>query len=340
MKSGVCFDESIRRQTAGFTLIEIVLVLVLLGILGTVAANKYFDLRDEAAEKKCAYHRSLVIDALQNRWALVVADSDRRSELFPLAEQAASQVLTELNGEACGDRVPCYKLCPAGGKYTVRAYENCNSSGTHEFEDGYVFSVTCSEHPGEVVSEPEGCRRITTTNAVDLMEFMKKIYQKPLEGNEGADVSTIDEYFTKANKDEVIHSELKGKYNNWNYGSAYDSMTAIINEALRQAEIDTEAVIWSLARTLGDYGDAAHSYWVSELTLVVADKKQAQAAGAGGIVPAQVVVLRVSYKPYSSGEDKKVDKFELIDKSENARAKVSKESDQDGNTYFAVRLLE
>ncbi len=338
MKSGVYFDESIRRRTAGFTLLEIVLVLVLLGILGAVAAYKYFDMQAESTRVKCAYHRSLVIDALQNRWALVVADPDRRSELFPLAEQAASQVLTELNGEACGDRVPCYKLCPAGGKYTVRAYENCNSSGTHEFEDGYVFSVTCSEHPGEVVSEPEGCSRITTTNAVDLMEFMKKIYQKPLENNVGAEVSTIDEYFTKANKDEVIHSELKGKYNNWNYGK-YDSMTAIINEALRQAGINTEDVIWSLARTLGNQeGSGQEKHWVSELTLVLADKKQVQAVGNGGTVPAQVIVMRVSYKPYSSGEDTKVDRFDLIDKSENAKAVVSEKTDQSGNTYLAVSL--
>ncbi len=133
--------ETTRRLTAGFTLIEIVLVLVLLGILGAVAAHKYFDMQDEAAAKKCAYHRSLVIDTLQNRWALAVADSDRRSELFPLPEQTAKQVLAELNGEACGEATPCNKLCPAGGKYTVRSYENCNSSGTHEFEDGYVFNL-------------------------------------------------------------------------------------------------------------------------------------------------------------------------------------------------------
>ena len=36
------------RNKKGFTLIEIVLVLVLLGILAAVAATKYYDLRDKA----------------------------------------------------------------------------------------------------------------------------------------------------------------------------------------------------------------------------------------------------------------------------------------------------
>lgn len=44
------------RNKKGFTLIEIVLVLVLLGILAAVAATKYYDLRDKAEyARACAY---------------------------------------------------------------------------------------------------------------------------------------------------------------------------------------------------------------------------------------------------------------------------------------------
>ena len=39
------------KKQMGFTLIEIVMVLVLLGILSAVAVPKYFDLKDKAEEK-------------------------------------------------------------------------------------------------------------------------------------------------------------------------------------------------------------------------------------------------------------------------------------------------
>lgn len=42
------------KKQMGFTLIEIVMVLVLLGILSAVAVPKYFDLRDKAEEKAVA----------------------------------------------------------------------------------------------------------------------------------------------------------------------------------------------------------------------------------------------------------------------------------------------
>lgn len=42
------------KKQMGFTLIEIVMVLVLLGILSAIAVPKYFDLKDKAEEKASA----------------------------------------------------------------------------------------------------------------------------------------------------------------------------------------------------------------------------------------------------------------------------------------------
>ncbi len=175
------------RRSAGFTLIEIVLVLVLLGILGAVAAYKYFDMQEEANRIKCAYHRSLVIDELQNRWALAVADSDRRSEIFPSAAGAESQVLEDLKGTARES------LCPSGGTYEV----SDNDGGAEVFENGYVFCVKCSTH-GDDGTEMEKCKKsdptppepepgpgpqqdpdeviIKVDNAKTLMAYLTEIY--------------------------------------------------------------------------------------------------------------------------------------------------------------------
>lgn len=43
-----------NNKQAGFTLIEIVMVLVLIGILGAVAVPKYFDLQTQAQQKAAA----------------------------------------------------------------------------------------------------------------------------------------------------------------------------------------------------------------------------------------------------------------------------------------------
>lgn len=80
------------------------MVLVLLGILAAVAVPKYFDIQEQAAATKCAYHRSLVIKTLHQRWAFTKIDESFRS-VFPNPDEAVTSVLHELGGATTAVKV-------------------------------------------------------------------------------------------------------------------------------------------------------------------------------------------------------------------------------------------
>ena len=75
-------NYKVVKKNAGFTLVELVLILVLLGILGAVAVPKYFDLQDEAQQKAAR---------------LAVAEAQSR------IEARFSELI--LNGETCSAAV-------------------------------------------------------------------------------------------------------------------------------------------------------------------------------------------------------------------------------------------
>ena len=77
-----------RCGQKGFTLIEIVMVLVLLGILAAVAVPKYFDLEEEA-----------------NKAVAKTVEQEMQARLE--GEFAQSM----LNGQTCGD---CHEFCVHG----------------------------------------------------------------------------------------------------------------------------------------------------------------------------------------------------------------------------------
>ena len=80
-------NYKVVKKNAGFTLVELVLILVLLGILGAVAVPKYFDLQDEAQQKAAR---------------LAVAEAQSR------IEARFSELI--LNGETCSKAVDEVKV--------------------------------------------------------------------------------------------------------------------------------------------------------------------------------------------------------------------------------------
>ena len=106
-----------RKCAKGFTLIELVVVIVILGILAAVAIPKYVDLSTSAEEAACKANRGTIKSACSLYYAQQAATG---SPAFPTA-----YTTTSLYADGT---VPS---CPGDGEYTYSA-----TTG----------SVTCDEH--------------------------------------------------------------------------------------------------------------------------------------------------------------------------------------------------
>ena len=82
------------QEQSGFTLLEIIAVIVILSILGVVALPKYFDLQNQARDKAMGAGISEAIGRVNGYFAQEVLNGARPSEINYVAE---------LNGGDMGD---------------------------------------------------------------------------------------------------------------------------------------------------------------------------------------------------------------------------------------------
>lgn len=111
--------EAIRRRQEGFTLIEIMIVIMILGLLLGIALPSVMHARMKTNASSCRENLRVIVSA-KERWAM---DNNKPSNATP----------------TWGELVPIYlkgnkPLCPGGGTYDIGALnENptCSLGGEH-----------------------------------------------------------------------------------------------------------------------------------------------------------------------------------------------------------------
>ena len=96
----------IRKNTAGFTLVEIMIVVAIIGLLAAIAVPNFAQARTNARRGTCINNLRL-IDAAKEQYAL---ENDKDTATTP----AAADVTPYLKGGNMPN-------CPAAGAYTIAA---------------------------------------------------------------------------------------------------------------------------------------------------------------------------------------------------------------------------
>ncbi len=204
-----------RSKAFGFTLIEIVMVLVLLGILSAVAVPKYFDLQEEAQAKACQHNRGVVLSAIHMQMSAAKIADD--SQLFDdssvdEATKSAKKVLKDFAAK----QPP---LCPSGGSFDADAVKTSDGN--------YVYHVYCAVHaPG---------------SADKFVEWLRNNFSLPKgqgwSNPQYGDNTDLSRFFSSNSMSAEIDSEAAVNKN---------SMAATVTDALKTGGIDTSQIIWRL----------------------------------------------------------------------------------------------
>ena len=118
-----------KREQRGFTLIEIIAVLVILGILAVVAVPKYFDMQDQSRLRAA----QRLIAAAQSQLSLGYANSKLNSSYsFAAASECAKVAVTgsETSTVTCAGTDSVTITATVGGKTATGTWTNPDGTGS------------------------------------------------------------------------------------------------------------------------------------------------------------------------------------------------------------------
>ena len=111
------------RNDKGFTLVELIMVIVIIGILAAVAVPKFVNLTGSANNAKCAANRGAINSAVAMTYASLVAGDPTKSGWLATATMASLNDTMFATGH-----VP---VCPTTGTYSLSNGQiTCTVHGT------------------------------------------------------------------------------------------------------------------------------------------------------------------------------------------------------------------
>ena len=259
--------SGMRSTTLGFTLIEIVMVLVLLGILSAVAVPKYFDLQEEAQAKACQHNRGVVLSAIHMQMSAAKIADD--SQLFDdssvdKATKSAQKVLEEDFSDKQQN------LCPSGGTFSAAAVKTSDGN--------YEYHVYCAVH----AKSSDGI-------ADKFAKWLRDNFSLP-EGQgwsnpQYVDSTDLSRFFSSNSMSAEIDSEAAVNKN---------SMAATVTDALKTGGIDTSQIIWRLNKE--NWRDSCKGVNCSgTIVVTIANKSDAIEENDNQLIQATQYKMKVNY---------------------------------------------
>lgn len=285
-----------RSAVLGFTLIEIVMVLVLLGILSAVAVPKYFDLQEEAQATACQHNRGVVLSAIHTQMAAAKIADD--SQLFDdssvdKATKSAQKVLEEDFSDKQQN------LCPSGGTFSAAAVKTSDGN--------YEYHVFCDKH----------APNLSDGSADKFAKWLRDNFSLPKgqgwSNPQYVDSTDLSRFFSSNSMSAEIDSEAAVNKN---------SMAATVTDALKTGGIDTSQIIWRLNKE--NWRDSCKGVKCSgTIVVTIANKSDVIEKNNNQPIPATQYKMKVTYgdpgtQPTLSLSEPKPTTAQLIKKKNGA----------------------
>lgn len=303
-------------------MIEIILVLVILGILSCITVPKYFDLQDQAIEKKCIYNQSVLLESLYTQDAAYKLNNIDDYDF----QETFNQTLKDISKNSdCSLNNVCQDLCPVG-TYSITVN---NTTKTR------VFDVSCSVHSKH--TNHDNKTNITANNVKSLLDWLVENYDKNITGvtgNDKLDFTSIEKFFTTwANG--TLDSEANGKFNDKDNYGVYQSMTDAINNALSEI-MDTDKVIWKITRTGYCTSGPVTCDWHSTMTLTIVDVDKNNLSNNQSVKGKQYTIDIIN-KPNHNGVAGEVDSIIANQDGVDFNGTLVADHDQSGKLYYRIK---